>query len=188
MASKRSLLVIALLCCMSLLVPSALFSQSSSTGTVAGTVTDPSGAAVAAAMVTLTDKSTNIPRTASTNENGRYIFVDVPAGTYDVTVSKQGFRISRLNSQAVDVGTALTLNVTLEVGAVTESVEVTASNAELQTLNATVGNTISGVALDSLPSVSRDASTFFTLQPGVAPDGSVAGVAMDQNSFQLDGG
>jgi hypothetical protein len=188
MSSKRSLFVIALLCCISLLVPSALFSQSSSTGTVAGTVTDPSGAAVAAAMVTLTDKSTNIPRTASTNENGRYIFVDVPAGTYDVTVSKQGFRISRLNSQAVDVGTALTLNVTLEVGAVTESVEVTASNAELQTLNATVGNTISGVALDSLPSVSRDASTFFTLQPGVSPDGSVAGAAMDQNSFQLDGG
>src|SRR5580698_3288865 len=188
MLRKRSLLGIGVLLVLFAFVPSALFSQSSSTGTVAGTVTDPSGAAVAAAMVTLTDKSTNIPRTASTNENGRYIFVDVPAGTYDVTVSKQGFRISRLNSQAVDVGTALTLNVTLEVGAVTESVEVTASNAELQTLNATVGNTISGVALDSLPSVSRDASTFFTLQPGVAPDGSVAGVAMDQNSFQLDGG
>jgi hypothetical protein len=173
---------------MSLLVPSALFSQSSSTGTVAGTVTDPSGAAVAAATVTLTDKSTNIPRTVSTNENGRYILVDVPAGIYDVAVNKQGFRVSKLSDQAVSVGTALTLNVTLEVGAVTESVEVTASNAELQTLNATVGNTVSGVALDSLPSISRDASTFFTLQPGVAPDGSVAGVAMDQNSFQLDGG
>lgn len=170
------------------MVPSALFSQSSSTGTVAGTVIDPSGAAVAAATVTLTDKSTSIPRTVSTNENGRYIFVDIPAGTYDLTVNKPGFRLSRLSGQAVNVGTTITLNVTLEVGAVTESVEVTASNAELQTLNATVGNTVSGTALDSLPSISRDASTFFTLQPGVAPDGSVAGVAMDQNSFQLDGG
>src|SRR5580693_8541298 len=188
MSSKRSLLVIALLLCVCALVPSALFSQSASTGTVAGTVTDPSGAAVAAAMVTLTDKSTNIPRTASTNENGRYIFVDVTAGTYDVTVNKAGFRLSRLSGQTVNVGSALTLNVTLEVGAVTESVEVTANNSELQTLNATVGNTVSGTALDSLPSISRDASTFFTLQPGVAPDGSVAGVAMDQNSFQLDGG
>jgi hypothetical protein len=114
--------------------------------------------------------------------------VDIPAGTYDLSVTKQGFRISKLTNQAVNVGTALTLNVTLEVGSVAETVEVTATNAELQTLNATVGNTISGVALDSLPSISRDASTFFTLQPGVAPDGSVAGVAMDQNSFSLDGG
>jgi hypothetical protein len=188
MSSKRSLLGIALLLCICTLLPSALFSQSSSTGTVAGTVTDPSGAAIVAATVTLTDKATNTPRVASTNENGRYILVDIPAGTYDVSVSKQGFRISRLSGQTVNVGSALTLNVTLEIGSVAESVEVTASNAELQTLNATVGNTISGTALESLPSISRDAATFFTLQPGVSPDGSVAGAAMDQNSFQLDGG
>jgi hypothetical protein len=188
MSSKRSFFAIGVLLFMLALLPSALFSQSASTGTVAGIVTDPSGAAIAAASVTLTDKATNIPRAVSTNENGRYILVDIPAGTYDVSVSKQGFRISKLTGQTVNVGTALTLNVTLEVGSVAETVEVTASNAELQTLNATVGNTISGVALDSLPSISRDASTFFTLQPGVAPDGSVAGVAMDQNSFQLDGG
>jgi hypothetical protein len=188
MLSKRSLFGIGFLLCLFALVPSALFSQSSSTGTVAGTVTDPSGAAVADATVTLTDKATNNPRVASSNENGRFILVDVPAGSYDFTVSKQGFRISKLTGQTVNVGTALTLNVTLEVGSVAESVEVTATNAELQTLNATVGNTISGVALDSLPSISRDASTFFTLQPGVSPDGSVAGAAMDQNSFQLDGG
>ncbi|MGC1087952.1 MAG: carboxypeptidase-like regulatory domain-containing protein, partial [Candidatus Acidiferrum sp.] len=188
MLRKRSLLVIGVLLCLFAFVPSGLFAQSSSTGTVAGTVTDPSGAAVAAATVTLTDKSTNIPRTVSTNENGRYLFVDIPAGTYDLSINKPGFRVSKLSSQVVNVNTAVTLNVTLEVGSVQESVEVTANNADLQTLNATVGNTVSGTALSSLPSISRDASTFFTLQPGVAPDGSVAGVAMDQNSFQLDGG
>ena len=69
--------------------------------------------------------------------------MDVPSGTYDVSVNKQGFRISKLTNQLVSVGTALTLNVTLEVGSVAETVEVTANNAELQTLNATVGNTIS---------------------------------------------
>jgi Carboxypeptidase regulatory-like domain len=188
MSSKRVALLLVALCCLFAVTTSSLFAQSASTGTVAGIVTDPSGAAVAAATITLTDKSTNIPRTVSTNENGRYILVDIPAGTYDVSVNKQGFRVSKLTNQAVSVGSALTLNVTLEIGSVAETVEVTASNAELQTMNATVGNTISGVALDSLPSISRDASTFFTLQPGVAPDGSVAGVAMDQNSFQLDGG
>ena len=80
MLSKRSLLGIGFLFCLLALVPSALFSQSASTGTVAGTVTDPSGAAVADATVTLTDKATNTTRAASTNENGRYILVDVPAG------------------------------------------------------------------------------------------------------------
>src|ERR1700744_2850462 len=99
MSSKRSLFVIALLFCIYTLVPSALFSQSASTGTVAGTVTDPSGAAIADATVTLTDRATNTPRVASTNENGRYVLVDIPAGNYDVSVSKQGFRISKLSGQ-----------------------------------------------------------------------------------------
>src|SRR5580658_5078562 len=116
MLSKRSLVGIGVLLVLFAFVPSALYAQSASTGTVAGTVTDPSGAAVAAATVTLTDKATNIPRTVSTNENGRYILVDIPAGNYDVSVSKQGFRISKLLNQVVNVGSALTLNVTLEVG------------------------------------------------------------------------
>ena len=55
-------------------------------------------------------------------------------------------------------------------------------------MNATIGNNISGVALSSLPGLGRDVSTFVTLQPGVAPDGSVAGANQDQNTFQLDGG
>jgi hypothetical protein len=188
MFSKRSIFGIGVLFCLFALLPSSLFSQSSSTGTVAGTVTDPSGAAIVGATVTLTDRATNIPRTVSTNENGRYLFVDIPAGVYDLSVSKQGFRTSKVSNQTVSVNSALTLNVTLEIGAVAESVEVTATNAELQTLNATVGNTVSGIALDNLPSISRDASTFFTLQPAVSPEGSVAGVQYDQNSYQLDGG
>jgi hypothetical protein len=55
-------------------------------------------------------------------------------------------------------------------------------------MNATVGNKITGVALNSLPSLGRDVSTFITLQPGVSPDGSVAGAVVDQSSFMLDGG
>ena len=188
MSSKRMVFACSVLFCVFALVPSALFSQSASTGTVAGTVTDPSGAAVVGASVTLTDAATNAVRTVSTNEDGRFLFVDVQAGTYNATISKDGFRTSKLTGQIVNVNSALTLNVILEVGSVTETVEVTANNADLQTQNATVGNTVSGTALNALPSISRDASTFFTLQPAVAPDGSVAGVAMDQNSFQLDGG
>jgi Carboxypeptidase regulatory-like domain len=162
--------------------------QSVSSGTITGTVTDPSGGAVVGATVTLTDVSTSTTRTATTNEAGRYVFANVVPGTYTVTINMTGFRLAKFSNQVVNIGTTLTLNVAMEMGSVSQTVEVTATNSELQTMNATVGNTITGVALESLPSLGRDVSTFATLQPGVAPDGSVGGANQDQNSFQLDGG
>jgi hypothetical protein len=189
MSSKRVALLLAALFCVLALTPSALFSQGANTGSVAGTVTDPQGAAVVGATVTVTDTATNIPRNSVTNDNGRYIFVDVPPGKYNVTVSKTGFRNSKLVDQIVNVGLALTLNITMEIGSVAETVEVTATaGAELQTLNATVGNTIGGETLANLPTIQRDAATFVTLQPGVSPNGSVAGAVVDQSTFMLDGG
>src|SRR5205807_1325797 len=102
--------------------------------------------------------------------------------------TKQGFATMKAPDVAVKVGTPTTLNSTLQVGGTTVEVEVKAAGTELQTMNATVGNTITGVALDSLPSLNRDIATFVELQPGVSPDGSVAGAVVDQSSFQLDGG
>jgi len=67
-------------------------------------------------------------------------------------------------------------------------VEVSAVGNELQTMNATVGSTITNLSIDNLPSLGRDVSTFIALQPGVAPDGSVAGAVVDQSFFTLDGG
>ena len=163
--------------------------QAASTGSVQGTVTDPSNAAVVGATVTLTDTATNAARSAVTNEAGRYIFPGVPPGMYNLSAAKTGFRTTRFVSQEVTVGATLNLDAKLELGSQVETVEVqAAAGAELQTMNATIGNNISGVALSSLPGLGRDVSTFVTLQPGVAPDGSVAGANQDQNTFQLDGG
>jgi Carboxypeptidase regulatory-like domain len=164
-----------------------LWSQSTNSGTVAGTVTDQSNAVVSGAMVTLTDTSTRNSRSATTNDAGRYIFVDVAPGTYDVTVGKQGFSTTKTTT-AVQVGLATTANMILQVGGSNVVVEVTAIGNELQTMNATVGNTITNLTIDSLPSLGRDVSTFIALQPGVSPDGSVAGAVVDQSYFTLDGG
>ncbi len=168
--------------------PMRVLGQAASTGTVAGTVTDPSGAAVAAASVTLNDPITGVTRTTTTNESGRFIFANVEPGTYNVTVNITGFRVAKFSGQVVNIGSALTLNATMELGSVSQIVEVTATNAELQTMNATVGNTVAGDMLQSLPSIGRDSSTFVILQPGVSPDGSVAGAVVDQSTFMLDGG
>jgi hypothetical protein len=188
MPSKRVVLLICTLVCLLVATPSALYSQNTSSGAVTGTVTDPTGGAVAAAEITLTDTSTNISRTISTNETGRYIFVDVQPGNYNVTINKAGFRVAKISGQNVSVATTLTLNVALEVGSVSETVEVSVTGAELQTTNSTVGSTIQHEELMQLPNLGRDATTFATLQPGTTMLGNTAGAVTDQNTFTLDGG
>jgi hypothetical protein len=153
-----------------------------------GVVTDASGAVVPDATVSIKEKSTNFVQSTTTNSAGRYTFVNVRPGDYEVTFTKAGFSKVTIPSDVVEVGETSTNNVTLKVGSESQTVEVQASNIELQTLNATVGNTVNGLSLESLPSIQRDTSTFLTLQGGISPDGSVAGAVVDQSSFQLDGG
>ncbi len=176
------------LCCICFCA-SVAWAQSASTGTISGQVTDRQEAAIAGAEVALLDTSTNTSQTTQSNEVGRYIFLNVAPGVYNLTVTKTGFSQAKLLAQTVEVGLVLTLNVPLEVGSTSTSVEVkAAAGAELQTTNATVGTTISGEPLNSLPNLGRDANAFFVLQPAVAPGGQVAGAGNDQTLFQLDGG
>jgi len=179
--------VVAAVLCLSALCPASLHAQAASSTSIAGVVTDSTGAVVAGASVKITDKATNTPRSIASNDTGRYFFANVVPGDYEVAVSKTGFRTTKTIVTA-SIGEPLTVDLKLELGSVSETVEVTASNAELQTLNATVGNTVGGDTLQNLPSIQRDAATFVTLQPGVSPDGSVAGAVVDQSTFMLDGG
>jgi hypothetical protein len=189
MSVNRALLLVVALSCLFFATPLAVYSQSVSTGTVTGTVTDPSGAVIAGADVTLTDLSTHDSRKVVTNKDGHYILVNIPPGIYDVTISKSGFTTEKIPHQEVTVGQALTLDAKLAIGAMTQVIEVQpTAGSELQTMNSTVGTAYTGAALEALPSISREVSTFVMLQPGVTPEGSVAGAVYDQNTFQLDGG
>ena len=162
--------------------------QSGSTGTVVGMVKDPSGAVISGANLTLTDKTTNTRRTTTTSDTGSYVFTNIPTGTYDLTVKHPGFSQGKVTNLKVDVGQQVTANVPLQVGGVTEEVEVQVTGTELQTLSATLGNTVTAAALENLPTLGRDTSSFITLQAGVSPDGSAAGTVVDQTVFTLDGG
>src|SRR5262245_37568761 len=159
------------------------------TGGVTGIVTDPQGGVVAGAEVTLTNLADSSKRTTTTNDSGRYVFASVGVGNYDLTVTKTGFKTHRAASQKVSVGGQLTLDVQLEVGALTETVVVTEqAGTDLQTANATIGNTISLKNLELLPNLGRDATSLLSLQPGVTPRGDIGGSYMDQNTFTIDGG
>src|SRR5689334_25375041 len=83
--------------------------QATSTSTVTGLVTDQSNAAIVGAEVRLTDPSTNSVQTTITNEAGRYVFVNVPSGTYDIAITKEGFTVYKVNAQNVSVGSVITV-------------------------------------------------------------------------------
>jgi hypothetical protein len=189
MSTKGRVLVFVVLAfCIGCLCPSA-WGQSTSTGTITGTVSDSSGGVVGGVNVTLLDRATSDTRTTTTNTDGRYVFVSVDPGTYDIRFTKSGFAETLIAKAKVEVATALTENVQLKLGPTSMTVTVTESaGAELQTMNSTVGTTIEHEELLQLPNTGRDASTFATLQPGTTINGNTVGSQTDQNTFQLDGG
>src|SRR5260370_19733792 len=117
----------------SVLVPVPIYAQTSSSGTVVGQITDPTGAVVADATVSLIDNTTGTTKATTTNDAGRYIFVNVNPGTYDITVEKAGFSQAIFAPQEPSLGQQLTVNATLTVGSTTEHIVVASSEATLHT-------------------------------------------------------
>lgn len=170
------------------LMSTMVWSQSTTSGAIAGQVTDPSGAVIPGATITLIDTATNASFKTTSNAAGRYIIVNLPSGHYTLSVSQQGFTSSAVSNIEVTVGASLTYNVSLKIGSTKEVVTVEANNvAELNTTNATVGNTIDSRAIQFLPNLGRDVTTLSVLQPAVTPGGYVAGAVSDQNTYTIDG-
>ena len=144
--------------------------QTATTGTVVGTVTDPSGAAVLDATVVLRNKATNSQATQSTNAAGQYTFANVAPGEYEVTVKKDGFRTFDVAALTVDVAKSYTLDFKMELGAMGQQIQVEATaQVELQTTDAQVGSEVTSDAMTRLPTLRRNAAALLTLQPGVTP-------------------
>jgi Carboxypeptidase regulatory-like domain len=170
------------------LVGSSAWAQTSSVGTVMGQVTDEQGAVVPGTEVKMVDLGTRAALTSLTNDAGRYTFPSVSPGKYTVSFTKQGFSTFQVAQQDVQIGQVLTLDAQLKVGTTATTVEVTAtSGAELQTMNATVGNTLSGQSLVLMPNIGRDVSSLAVLQPATTLGGFTAGSYGDANTYTLDG-
>ncbi len=166
----------------------AAFGQSATSGSVVGTVSDSTGAAMAGVEVEITSAAINITRKATTGISGQYIFPDLAPGTYKLRVAHQGFQTATVSELRVEVTKTYTIDFKLEVGSLSQTVEVSAeAAAELQTTHATVGNVLSGSVMPRLPTLTRQANELLTLQPGVTPAGEVTGSRADQSTFTLDG-
>jgi Carboxypeptidase regulatory-like domain len=170
--------------------PTATYCQET-TASMAGTVTDSSGAAVPGATVTLTNALTGQKFAETTNSIGYYRFSNIPPGQgYEATFTAKGFATVQVLSIYLTVDSIRTQNATLTVGAQVSTVEVTAADSEItiDTTSASVGNTVDVNSLNNLPVQQRnDPVALFTLQPGVTDTGSVAGARVDQNDVTLDG-
>src|SRR6266568_3503645 len=140
-----------------------------------GTVTDPNGAVVVGATVTVTNKATGISHEAVTSDTGFYRVPELAPGAYTVTVEAPGFKKSVSNDVVVEAEQPRGFDVTLQVGAVQESVTVTAAPSGLQTEDANVSNTISEQQILTLPQYGRDPYELVRLTPGVFGDGARQG-------------
>ena len=170
--------------------------QTSTTATITGIITDTSGAVLAGAEILLRDEATNQTQKLVSDAAGRYAYSQVLPGGYKITVTASGFRQAVVSALRVEVAKSYTVNLTLEVGSVSEIVQITTSVAAgLQKSDATVGAVIGGEQLLRLPNINRSAATLLLLQPLVQPfrggvltqGGQVAGARSDQSTFNLDG-
>jgi Carboxypeptidase regulatory-like domain/TonB dependent receptor-like, beta-barrel len=137
-------------------------------GSVAGTVTDQTGAVVPGAAITIVNDNTGLTRNTTSGSAGDYRLTDLPAGTYTLTVTAGGFRPVKQTGISVTVGTINQQNVQVAVGAVTQEVTVSGAAATLQTQQANVHTTISNYAVQNLPlNIYHNFQSVELLAPGV---------------------
>ncbi len=141
------------------------FAQLTATG-IHGVVRDPSGAVVPNANVIATDTGTGIERKTTTAQDGGFVFPNLQAATYKITVSASGFQTSVLAAVSVDSGRVTDVPVALTVGTSTQTVEVTSAAAQLETTSNEVGTTINNKNILNLPYSSLDSLNFALLQAG----------------------
>jgi hypothetical protein len=152
-------------------------------GSISGTVKDASGAAIAGAEVTLTSTATGAKETFTTDQNGLYTFLNVNPGEYSVDVDKTGFKRFKQASIDVQVQQTVRIDANLEVGAESQTVEVTAQTPLIQTDNASLGQVIDERKTNETPLNGRNVFNLITLSPAAIAQGGSGGSQVGQNPF-----
>src|SRR5947208_1270903 len=184
---------IGLLVILALALP-ALPQTQITTGTIQGTVTDANGAIVPGASVEIKNLDTNLTRTLTTDEGGRFVALALPPGPYSVTVTKQGFATAVAEKLDLTVGQALNLPVAMKISQVQERVTITATPT-VDTVKTESSTTLNEITVNQTPILGRKFEDLLTLTPGVSivqgPDGdeiTFAGQRGVFNNVSLDGG
>ena len=166
------------------------------TATLVGTVTDPSGSVVAGAKLEIRNTATNQVRSVQSDHKGEFTAPNLVAGFYEITVHKEGFRTLRQTDLELQLHQEARLELRLEVGAVSQTVEVTASLPQVNTENAAKGDVVVADEMVQMPLISRDFTDLAFLTPGVLPKAEggessspmvINGARADNSNFVVDG-
>jgi len=165
----------------------------STTGSVVGAVTDPSGSVIVGANVTLVNNATGAKMVSPVSPSGEYQFLTVQPGEYTLTIEAQGFKRYTQNPLEVQVALATRRDVQMSVGSATEEITVVSQAPIIQSENASLGQVVQGKAVTDMPLNGRNVLALVGLVPGVVPQGSSQGNLTGQNVFaagnyQIGGG
>jgi hypothetical protein len=193
-----------ILFCAILLLCLPFLASAQDTGSISGTVSDKSGAAVVGAEITITSTAGSLTRSTVTNTDGAYIAGGLPGASYNLSVTAKGFQKYTANGVVLDVAAKIRVDVQLTVGSVSEEVVVTGESvAQVETASSEIGTTISGKQVNQLELNGRNFTQLVTLTPGVVNqtnqdegtvgvNGNVAysinGGRTEYNNWELDGG
>jgi len=170
-----------------LLVLASPLARAGITGSISGTVTDPTGAIMPGVSVVALDTDTGIQTSTQTNAAGFYNFPALPTGHYEIRITETGFEEYRQTGLVIDVNTALRVDATMKVGSVNQEVSVTSTAVHVETTNTQMGEVIGNTKMTTLPLNGRSYTDLLALQPGVAPASSGEGYGMNV-SGNLDPG
>jgi hypothetical protein len=170
-------LAIALFCCLASTLLSSPLAAQTTFGSISGTITDASGAAVSGAQVTLTSAATSAKQTFTTGADGLYSFVNLNPGQYTLEVEKSGFKHIKREGIVVQVQQAVRIDAALELGAVSQTVEVTAETPLLQPTDTSLGQVINQRETNEIPLNGRNVFSLITLSPAAIAGGNGSGAA-----------
>jgi len=176
---------------LSTLLAVTLFAQGERAN-VTGTVTDSSGATIPDAAVAIRNTATNVTTRSTTNNAGLYYLTNLQPGEYEISISKQGFRPARISALRLTVGLTATVPVTLDIGTVTEAVEVTATAVQLEAQTSGLGKVVEQRRVVELPLLGRNPLALAATAPGVLPTSGQRGTGQDivgvSTTSQINGG
>jgi hypothetical protein len=174
--------------------------QTSTTGAIRGTITDPQGAVIASGIVTVKSQGTAAVRTALTDKDGQYTVGLLPPGLYSVTIAAPGFKTQNPGDITVTVTEIVRVDAKLFLGSQSETVEVSSQEASLQVENATLGTVVDSTTIREVPLTNRNFTQVLTMSAGVAGDVNnaaalgkgtqdvyVNGASSISNNFHMDG-
>ncbi|HVX57889.1 MAG TPA: carboxypeptidase-like regulatory domain-containing protein, partial [Candidatus Saccharimonadales bacterium] len=175
--------------CLLAFASAGLLYGQAATASISGRVTDASGAAVPGVPITIKNTGTSASQTVNTDGQGRYVVPDLPIGTYDLTAMKSGFQTAVRTGVTLTVGSAPVVDFQLAVGQTTETVDVSASVAQVETTSAAVSSLVNQTQVRELPLNGRDFEQLILLAPGVSsyPAGGSSALTSVANAYSISG-